>query len=225
MNTMKSILCFLIAALVAFAAKAQSDTTHKMLYPDSQTVFLNEKGDTLQSADFMSTLMGGGFTMVPTIENGRIKNLTLKANGVNLSEGRIPPDFTVSDLNGKAYHLSALKGKVVVLNFWFTHCAGCIAEMPELNELYQKYQGDTNLVFLAITFDDLPKVRDFLRTHTFSYSIVADQGEVVKHYGISTFPFSMVVDKGNRIVFSNNAVLQGKVVETLSKYIDQSNAE
>lgn len=183
------------------------------------------KGDTLQSADFMTTLMGGGFTMVPTIENGRIKNLTLKAKGVTLSEGRIPPDFTVSDLNGKTYRLTALKGKVVVLNFWFTHCAGCIAEMPELNKLYQKYQNDTNVVFLAITFDDLPKVQDFLKTHTFSYSLVADQGEVIKHYGISTFPFSMVVDRESKIVFSNNAVLQGKVVETLSKYIDQSKAE
>jgi peroxiredoxin len=231
---MKSLVCTLILAILTGVASAQNgtvqaqngtaqpDTTHRMMYPDSRTIFLGEKGDTIKGADFMNTLMGGGYTMVPTVENGRIATLKLKANGVTLTEGHIPPDFTVADLHGKSYHLKDLTGKVVVLNFWFTHCAGCIAEMPELNQLFQKYENDTNVVFLAITFDDLPKVQDFLKTHTFNYPIAFDHGDVIKQYGLSTYPFSMVIDRGNKIVFSNNATLQGDVVATLSKYIDQS---
>jgi peroxiredoxin len=233
---MKSKLCTLILVILTGVgnaqngavnaqngvANAQTDTTHGMLYPDSQTVFLNETGDTIKRDDFMNTLMAGGYTMVPTIGDGRIKMLKLRANGVTLTEGNTPPDFSVSDLNGKVYHLKDLKGKVVVLNFWFTHCVGCIAEMPELNQLHQKYLTDSSVVFLAITFDDLSKVQDFLKTHAFSYPIAYDQGDVIKQYGLSTYPFSMVVDKENKIVFSNNALLQGKVVDTLSKYIDAS---
>ncbi len=45
------------------------------------------------------------------------------------------PDFSVTDMSGKKYTLAGLRGKVIVLNFWFTTCAPCIAEMPGLNAI------------------------------------------------------------------------------------------
>jgi thiol-disulfide isomerase/thioredoxin len=58
------------------------------------------------------------------------------------------PEFDVVAVDGKRLKLSALKGKVVVLNFWFIGCAPCIAELPALNKLVDEYKGE-DVVFIA----------------------------------------------------------------------------
>ncbi|RYZ26368.1 MAG: TlpA family protein disulfide reductase, partial [Chitinophagaceae bacterium] len=50
---------------------------------------------------------------------------------LNTMLNKAAPDFTLRDLKGKKWRLSALKGKTVVLNFWFATCPPCIQEIPE----------------------------------------------------------------------------------------------
>jgi cytochrome c biogenesis protein CcmG/thiol:disulfide interchange protein DsbE len=59
------------------------------------------------------------------------------------------PDFTLNTFDGNAVHLSDLKGKIVVLNFWATWCGPCRAEAPELQALWQKYK-DRGVIFVGI---------------------------------------------------------------------------
>lgn len=59
------------------------------------------------------------------------------------------PLFEIKDLTGKTVHLEALKGKVVVLNFWFVECKPCVSEIPELNELVFDFQKE-DIVFMAL---------------------------------------------------------------------------
>ena len=51
------------------------------------------------------------------------------------------------------------KGKVIVLNFWATWCAPCVAEIPELKAFYEEHKGD-NLAFLAISLDSPDGIED-----------------------------------------------------------------
>ncbi|QIP13851.1 TlpA family protein disulfide reductase [Spirosoma aureum] len=74
------------------------------------------------------------------------------------------PDFRLTDLHGNRLSLRALRGKLVVLNFWFTSCAPCIQEKPELNKLKRAYHPN-DVVFLALTFNNGDQVRTFLKTH------------------------------------------------------------
>lgn len=108
-------------------------------------------------------------------------------------------DFIAKDLNGKTYKLSELKGKVVVLNFWFTTCGPCIQEMPHLNELAINFK-EKEVVFLALTFNKKNIVHTFLDSNPFQYTILADANHVISMYGVNSFPTSIVINKKGEIV-------------------------
>jgi peroxiredoxin len=108
--------------------------------------------------------------------------------------GQPAKDFELKDIDGKSHSLAALKGKIVVLNFWFTACGSCIQEMPELNQLQQQYV-DKNVVFLALGLDDAAKIRAFLKTHDFHYTLLTNAKAVHVDYNVTMCPISMVIDK------------------------------
>ncbi|MCB9309709.1 MAG: TlpA family protein disulfide reductase [Lewinellaceae bacterium] len=87
------------------------------------------------------------------------------------------PDFEVKDINGTVYKLSQLKDKTIVLNFWFTSCKPCIAEIPVLNELVDE---NKDVVFLALAADKEDRIQSFLKKHSFHYNIVADALKIAK---------------------------------------------
>lgn len=63
------------------------------------------------------------------------------------------PDFTLMSLDGRTIHLAALRGKVVLLNFWATWCAGCQVEMPRLAALYRQHHQQ-GLEIIGVSMDD-----------------------------------------------------------------------
>jgi peroxiredoxin len=113
------------------------------------------------------------------------------------------PDFNLTDMNGKKWSLTALKGKVVVLNFWYTSCPPCLEEMPQLNELTKMYPPD-KVVFLALTFDSAPKVQLFLKTNEFSYTILPASKAIDQQYKISGWPTSFVISKKGIVKYGSN---------------------
>ena len=56
-------------------------------------------------------------------------------------EGCLLPDFIAETIDGEILNSADLRGKVLVLNFWFTSCPPCIAELPGLNRLVDEYDG------------------------------------------------------------------------------------
>ena len=133
---------------------------------------------------------------------------------------RPAPDFVVRDIYGKQHSLSSLRGKTVVLNFWFTHCGGCITEMPDLNELNKAYSGK-DVVFLAISFDEAVKIKAFLPNHPFDYIIVPDARQVCTDYDIYGYPTSVVIDRNGIITFIECSV-NSDIKTRLAKAIDQA---
>ena len=85
--------------------------------------------------------------------------------------------FSVTDISGNKYSLEKLKGKIIVLNFWFVECKPCVMEIPDLNDLVEKYKGK-EVVFLAFATNNKSKIESFLKTRTYKYKIIADGNEV-----------------------------------------------
>ncbi len=105
------------------------------------------------------------------------------------------PEFDVITIGGQRLRLSALRGKVVVLNFWFIGCAPCIAELPALNRLVEDYKGK-DVVFVAFGRDSDLDIREFLEKKEFKYDVVSSDYDFARTYCIlNGWPTSMVLDK------------------------------
>ena len=90
-------------------------------------------------------------------EATRTKAATAMADGTVQDPAKsigIPaPEFTLKDLDGKDVSMSDYKGKVVLVNFWATWCTPCLAEIPELIEMQNKY-GPKGFVILGLAMDE-----------------------------------------------------------------------
>jgi peroxiredoxin len=109
-------------------------------------------------------------------------------------------DFTLSDLQGKAWHLQDLRGQVVLVNFWATWCPPCRKEMPDLDALYGKFK-DQGFVVLAISDEDAAKVSPYLADHKVGYPVLLDPGRKVNNlFIVEGIPKSFVYDRRGKMV-------------------------
>ena len=118
-----------------------------------------------------------------------------------IANGTVAPNFIAKDLAGEMVDLNALKGKVVLLNFWFINCPPCRMEMPDLNELKEEYKNQ-DVVFIGITFDPAQLINEFLKKIPFEFQIIPDAQPIIDDYQIQGFPTSIVIGKDGKVVDS-----------------------
>lgn len=173
-------------------------------------MLFNDKGDRL-SMDQMSLMANPEFRPIFYADsNGNIRAVVFE-NKVDhpilieqnpeaeFSEGEYALDFLAKDMKGMNIKLSELRGKIVVLNFWFIKCAPCIMEMPDLNEVVGLYDPK-DVVFIGITFDSKELVEQFLENKAFEYTITPDANDAISIYGVQSFPTNMVINQQGQIV-------------------------
>lgn len=112
--------------------------------------------------------------------------------------GKPFPTLKTKTITGEKINTRDLKGKILVINYWFINCMPCRKEIPVLNELVRHFEGDTSVVFISIAKDSNRDLKEFLETTPFSYKVIG-YGEGSQ--GIGSFPTNVVVDKEGKIVF------------------------
>ena len=115
-------------------------------------------------------------------------------------ESRQHADFTLTDLHGTAWNLRALRGKVVLVNFWATWCPPCRKELPDLQALYDRF-APRGFVVLAISDEDQAKVLPFVAGHKLTYPVLLDPGRKVNElFQVEGIPKSFVYDREGKLV-------------------------
>ena len=128
---------------------------------------------------------------------------------VALAEGFEMPNVAVTRLDGSTIDLTALRGKPVVLNWWHTACSPCIAEIPELNKLVEKYEG-RDVEFLAIANNEIADLPPFLKRHPFAYDIALGDEEAMRILG-QIYPRHVIIDGDGKVVLDLNGGSSGVV--------------
>ena len=118
---------------------------------------------------------------------------------VALAVGFEMPNVAVTRLDSSTIDLTALRGKPVVINWWQTFCGPCIKEIPELNELVEKY-ADHDVEFLAIALNEMADLTPFLQEHPFSYDIALGKDEAVQIFGYA-FPRHVILDGEGKVAY------------------------
>lgn len=115
--------------------------------------------------------------------------------GVGNKVGMLAPDFTLSALDGTSATLSDHHGKIIMVNFWLTHCGACQSETPYIQALYDKWPED-KLAILAINFREDPQtVRDSMKGSGLTFPVLLDlEGQVDAQYRPQAFPTTYFID-------------------------------
>jgi thiol-disulfide isomerase/thioredoxin len=109
-------------------------------------------------------------------------------------------NFTLTDLHGKTYTLSALRGKIVLVNFWATWCPPCRVEMPALDAIYTRFESQ-GLVILSISDEKPETVESFLSRTTYHPPVLIDAGDTVhKLFHVDGIPHTFVYDRKGKLV-------------------------
>jgi thiol-disulfide isomerase/thioredoxin len=120
--------------------------------------------------------------------------------------GQRAPAWALASLAGAPVRLASYKGRVVVLDFWETHCAPCIGAMPELQRLQARYGGQ-GVVVLGMLADDSPgapsRARGILKRQGATYTNVLADAKIAAAYRVVGFPHQLVIGRTGRVEFDH----------------------
>ncbi|MDR0551303.1 MAG: TlpA family protein disulfide reductase [Spirochaetaceae bacterium] len=133
----------------------------------------------------------------------RMQAAFAKARMPLFDKPRRAKDWTLKTLAGNSITLSALKGKIVLVNFWATWCPPCRAEMPSMETFYRHFK-DAGLEFAAVDIMESElNVGDFVRKSGYTFPVALDlDGKVSNAYGIQAVPSTFIVNKNGEIIAS-----------------------
>jgi thiol-disulfide isomerase/thioredoxin len=117
--------------------------------------------------------------------------------------GKRAPEVDLSTLDGTSVKLSALRGKVVVLDFWATWCVPCVQALPTLNA-WQRDLGPKGLVVIGVTQDQTDEVRALIADGSaIDYPVALDAAQdATRSYRVQGLPMTVVIDKTGVVRFA-----------------------
>lgn len=137
------------------------------------------------------TLSFSAITCSKTSE-GDIKTGTISTSPSALVVGDKAPDFTLQTLNGGTVNLSDFKGKIVMINVWWSDCEGCVEEAPYIQKAFTKISSDNpEWAILTInTWDTPTSLRKFTENKKLTFPVLIDPDKKLDQrylkYGVPT---------------------------------------
>lgn len=132
-----------------------------------------------------------------------LSSVPVQAQGYDIRAwpaGQAAPMLLGTDLKGQTWRLADLRGRAVLVNFWASWCAPCLAEMPLIQSLAETY-GSDKLVVLAVNFKESgPVVQRYVQRNSLTLPVLLDPlGTLARAWGVTVFPTSVLVASDGRV--------------------------
>lgn len=224
---MYHLLTLILFISFSFFSNAQGSKTKKLKL-DKNPIVKDTAGNILPALYWQQMVLNPNFVVQPVNEDAATPHFLVRpitaSEKYNRLEKLPPPprtkafligkpieSFSEKDLAGNLYTLKELKGKVVVINFWFINCPPCQMEIPELNGLVQAYKDNKDVIFLAIALDNPSQLERFLQAVPFYYNIIPNGRNLARQYNISGFPTHVVLNKEGLVTFHTDGLAENTV--------------
>ena len=155
-----------------------------------------------------------GVNMMRTMQE--LTQANVKADGTFYSPkaGEHFPQFSEKDMDGRTWTNDSVRGRVMVLNLWYSGCGPCRAEMPELSTWKEKFP---NVMFFSATYHDAEIVKRITDKHHFTWTHLVEAKDMMSWIGTEGFPFTVVVDKQGIVRHAVHGTNETKREELLAK--------
>lgn len=121
-----------------------------------------------------------------------------------LDVGEYAPDFVVEQLAGGSLRMSKQRGKLVLLDFWATWCAPCVAELPAMRKLHEEFGGNPRFALISLSCDNTAEVaKSFVDEKKLMWQqafIGGTHRHVAKAYTVRTLPGTFLVGPDGRVL-------------------------
>ncbi len=108
-------------------------------------------------------------------------------------------NWQLTDINGSTINFQDYKGKVVFLNFWATWCPPCVGEMPGIQDLYDKFKDNNDVVFLLVSNEELSKIKTFIDKREYTFPVFSSRYKSPDVFFSKSIPTTFVISKYGKI--------------------------
>ena len=176
-----SIIIILIIIL-SFLSYKYNDTNkelkkYKEYYKDLSIMYLNE-------------VIEAPKLEAPTAQDMKVTTIDFESNMLQFS-----------DLENNIFTIQNFKGKNLFINYWATWCNPCLAEMPYMVELYEKYKNEEDIKFLFLSREDLKTIKNYIpKDENLQklpiYKIITDD----EFFATSGIPTTFIIDSTGEVI-------------------------
>lgn len=136
------------------------------------------------------------------------------------------PNVNVKILDGKVFNVSELtnKGNPIIVSFWATWCKPCVKEMTTIADVYEDWQEETGVLFVAVSVDDARtsgNVNALVNGKGWEYLVLLDNNQDLKRaMNVNLIPHTFIIDGKGEVVWQHTAFTEGselKLIELVRK--------
>lgn len=130
-------------------------------------------------------------------------------DGVTFKRGDVFADMTVTTPEGTTYKISEIlkEKKAVVLNFWYINCGPCQMEFPYMEDAYEKYQDDIEILAINPYDGTDETVADFQKKFELTFPMAVGEEEWAQYMELSAYPTTVVIDRYGIVSFKHTGMI------------------